>query len=97
MKGLWVGFGWKHQKEHFCRSILESIAYEYKRFTDIFKKKVSIADGSPIRSYGGGLRSCFWNQIKEDVLNRKIQILVRNDLITLVVTIIESVSVGIIF
>ena len=94
MRGLWVGFKWKHKKEHFYRSILESIVFEYKRFIEKLNRSFFLEASTPVRSCGGGSKSRVWNQIKADILNRKIQILERNDLSTLGSAIVGGVGVG---
>ncbi len=64
-KGLFYGFRLHHQKDHFIRALLESIAYMLKSILEAFKEKgLRINE---IRSFGGGSRSRLWNQIKADV------------------------------
>lgn len=69
MKGLWIGFNWKHKKGHFYRAILESIAYEYYYYRSIMKDIFQDMKFSEVRCVGGGSKSRIWNQIKADVLN----------------------------
>jgi len=94
MRGLWVGFNWKHRKEHFYRSILESIVFEYKRYIEKLNKSFFLEANTPVRSCGGGSKSRVWNHIKADILNRKIQTLERNDLSTLGSAIVGGIGVG---
>lgn len=68
IKGSWIGFSWNHEKPHFYRAILESIAYEYNYYFQIIKKLFPEMSFSKIRGVGGGSSSDFWNQIKADVL-----------------------------
>lgn len=66
LRGAWYGFSWGHHKGHFFRSILESIAYEYRFYLELMKS-LGI-DVKEVRTFGGGSRSKLWNQIKSDVL-----------------------------
>jgi len=68
VKGTWIGFSWSHKKAHFYRSILESIAYEYRYYFRIIKELFPETDYSEVRVIGGGSKSNLWNQIKADVL-----------------------------
>ena len=68
IKGDWFGFSWKHTKAHFYRSILESIAFEYKYYFEIIKRLFPETEFKEVRVLGGGSNSDLWNQIKADVL-----------------------------
>jgi len=68
LRGLWLGFTWSHRKEHFYRSLLESVAYEYAYYLDVEKSLLPDLEFKEARVIGGGSRSDFWNQIKADVL-----------------------------
>ncbi|MFW6381379.1 MAG: FGGY-family carbohydrate kinase [Bacillota bacterium] len=68
VKGNWTGFSWSHEKGHFYRSILESIAYEYRYYLKIIKNLFPETPFSEVRVIGGGSKSDLWNQIKADVL-----------------------------
>ena len=68
IKGSWVGFSWNHEKAHFYRAILESIAYEYRYYFKILKKLFPEVKFSHIRGVGGGSRCDLWNQMKADIL-----------------------------
>lgn len=94
MHGAWVGISWEHKREHFYRSLLESIAYEYYKYIEIGRELLGIADKAPVRSCGGGSKSKLWCKIKADVLNRKIKILEQNDSTTMGTAIIGSVGAG---
>lgn len=64
-RGAWLGINWTHKNTHFYRAILESVAFEYKRYIFSFK---NIVDIEKIYVFGGGSLSSTWNQIKADVL-----------------------------
>lgn len=68
LRGLWMGFSWNHRIEHFYRSILEAIAYEYALYLEIQRKLQPDHQFEEVRVIGGGARSKVWNQIKADVL-----------------------------
>ena len=40
MRGAWIGFSWGHSQAHFCRALLESIAYEYAFYLGILKDQL---------------------------------------------------------
>ncbi len=68
MRGSWLGFSFSHSQEHFYRSILESVAYEYAFYLNILKDLILDLNLTEARVIGGGARSSLWNQIKADVL-----------------------------
>ncbi|MBN1319123.1 MAG: FGGY-family carbohydrate kinase [Anaerolineales bacterium] len=69
-KGVFYGFTLRHEKPHFIRAILESIACTVKRNIDVLEE-MGIQIGE-IRCLGGGSRSKLWNQIKADVTGRPV-------------------------
>jgi xylulokinase len=68
LRGLWMGFSWNHRKEHFYRSLLESIAFEYAFYLKIQRELQPEQPFEEVRVIGGGAKSRVWNQIKADVL-----------------------------
>ncbi|HUX20116.1 MAG TPA: FGGY family carbohydrate kinase [Spirochaetia bacterium] len=80
MRGAWVGFTWRHTKDHFFRAILESIAYEYGLYLQVIRDLVPGVEFSEARVVGGGARGALWNQIKADVLDVPYRRLVRREL-----------------
>lgn len=68
LRGLWIGFSWNHRKEHFYRSLLEGIAFEYSLYLEIQRKLQPDQQFKEVRVIGGGARSKVWNQIKADIL-----------------------------
>jgi xylulokinase len=68
MRGAWIGFSFSHNRGHFYRAILESVAYEYAYYLQILKDLIPKLNLTEARAIGGGSRSGVWNQIKADVL-----------------------------
>jgi xylulokinase len=68
IRGVWVGFSWKHTKGHLYRSILESIAFEYNHYLKILRELLSNIRIGEVRGIGGGSKSRIWCQIKADIL-----------------------------
>jgi xylulokinase len=82
VRGLWIGFGWGHRKEHIYRAILESVAYEYNLYLARLRELMPHTQLGEVRVMGGGARSQLWNKIKSDVLGVPYQKLTREDLAT---------------
>jgi xylulokinase len=72
-RGLWQGFSFSHKKEHFYRSILEGIAYEYATYLDRVRTLHPDLELLNVRGVGGGSQSSLWNQIKSSVLGLPYQ------------------------
>ena len=92
-RGVFCGFTLAHQKSHFIRAILESVAFMLRRNLD-----VAIGAGieaHEIRTSGGGARSKLWNQIKADVCNIPVVSLLSEEAALLGDAILGGVAVGI--
>ena len=94
-RGLWIGFGWGHRKEHLYRAILESVAYEYAFYMARMRELSPHADFHEVRVMSGCGRSRLWNQIKCDVLGVPYCKLGRQDLATWGSALIAGHAVGI--
>jgi xylulokinase len=94
MRGAWVGFSWKHTQAHFCRAVLESIAFEYAYYLGILRDLVPDLELIESRVIGGGARSPIWNQIKADVLGVPYQALKRSEFATWGCALIAGYAVG---
>ncbi|MCS7134199.1 MAG: FGGY family carbohydrate kinase [Candidatus Caldarchaeum sp.] len=79
IRGLWLGFTWRHTTAHLYRSILESIAYEYNHYLTILRQLLQNVAINEVRGIGGGSRSKIWNQIKADVLGTSYVLLNREE------------------
>ena len=95
VRGLWLGFGWGHHKEHLYRSILESVAYEYSLYLGRMRELLPELRLREVRVMGGGGRSGLWNQIKSSVLGIPYGRLPRQDLATWGSALIAGHAVGI--
>jgi xylulokinase len=94
MRGAWVGFSWKHTQSHFCRAVLESVAFEYAYYLSILRDLVPDLALIEARVIGGGARSPVWNQIKADVLGVPYQPLKRAEFATWGCALIAGYAVG---
>ena len=75
--GTWLGMTMATGMGTLWRSMLESIAYEYADFLDVFA-----ANGAPVGevlAVGGGARSAIWNQIKADAVGLPWRVPSRQD------------------
>lgn len=69
-RGAWVGLTLGHDRRHLLRSLLEGVAFSFRAMQDWLEDS-----GAPVvdvRCVGGQAHSDLWNQLKADVLNRKL-------------------------
>jgi xylulokinase len=64
-RGVFSGFTLGHEKGHFVRAILESVAFMLRRNLELLA--AAGAGAAEVHSHGGGARSALWCQIKADV------------------------------
>ena len=95
VRGAWIGFTWTHQRPHFYRAILESIAYDYAQALDVVREYIPDAQFNEVRVIGGGASSDLWNQIKADVMGVPYVRLQREDIAALGCAIMGGHAVGI--
>ena len=69
-RGIFFGITHGHRKGHFVRAILEGIAFQYFGAIQILRELG--LDPKEISHVSGATRNTLLNQIKADVLNRKI-------------------------
>lgn len=75
--GSWLGMTVNTRSATLWRAMLESIAFEYADFLDIFSQNyISV---SSVLATGGGARSALWNQIKADAIGISWQVPSRDD------------------
>ncbi|MGB4609797.1 MAG: FGGY family carbohydrate kinase [Saccharofermentanales bacterium] len=92
--GSWVGIQWDHRKEHFYRSILESVAYSYRYILESIKTNLNIDNIEEIRVFGGGSGDEIWNQMKVDVLKTPYLLLEQQECSLLGSAIIAGYAIG---
>jgi len=95
IRGLWLGFTWKHGKAHFYRALLEGVAYEYAYYLGIEKSLFPNLEFKEARVIGGGSTSDVWNRIKADVLNLAYVQLNRQEYAVLGSAILAGYAVGV--
>ena len=94
IRGLFIGHTWAHNKYHFYRSILESIAYDHYMSRTIIQELVPELDLQAVTTFGSGAHSRFWMQLKADVLQLPYQSLFRSDVATLGSALLAGCAVG---
>jgi xylulokinase len=94
-RGIWFGITWTHKREHFYRSILESIAYDQYLSFQSLQATYPESEVSEIMAYGGGSQSALWNQIKADVMGVPYVCLGREDLAAVGNAILAGYALGI--
>ncbi len=71
-RGAFVGISFKHERDHFVRALVESIAFMLRENLDLLKGLSIPVRG--VRSLGGAAKSDVWLKIKADVLNMPIEV-----------------------
>ncbi len=94
VRGVWAGFSWGHDRRHFYRSMLESVAYEYYYYLNIEKILFPEVNFKEVRVIGGGAKSEVFNQIKANVLGIPYIQLTREEVGTLGSAIIAGYAAG---
>ena len=94
IRGLFIGHTWAHNKYHFYRSILESIAYDHFITKGIIQELVPELDLQAVTALGSGANSRFWMKLKADVLQVPYQNLFRSDLATLGSALLAGCAIG---
>jgi len=72
-RGAIVGLCLDHTSAHFVRAIMEGLAYEVRRSTNLLRKATG-EDVAEVLMYGGSSKSSTWNQIFADVLGLKVTV-----------------------
>jgi sugar (pentulose or hexulose) kinase len=92
-RGSFTGFTLSHNRSHFARAVLESVAFLLKHNLE-FVEQAGV-EVKEIRSTGGGTRSSLWNQIKANVNNLPVVTLVNEETALLGNAILAGVASGI--
>lgn len=90
--GTWLGMTAGTNVATLWRSMLESIAFEYADFLDVFAANGIGVD--EVLAVGGGARSAVWNQIKADVVGATWRVPSRQDGAILANAALAALGVG---
>ena len=90
-RGLFFGIDLNSKKEHFCRSIYESIGFILKE-SILTLESITSSKIDSVLSVGGGSKSSFLSQTKSDILNKKIIVTKNKEVGCLGVTILSAVA-----
>jgi len=91
--GAFMGITLKHEKGHFIRAIMESVAFIVRRNVDVIEPLgIQI---ERVRALGGGANSAVWKQIEADVLGRPVVTMKHGDAGALGAAILGGVGTGI--
>jgi len=91
-RGVFFGFTLYHQKPHFIRAVLESVAFMLRRNLELIVH-AGVKAGE-LRATGGGAASQLWRQIKADVCQLPVITLQNNDTAVLGDAILAGVAIG---
>lgn len=72
LKGMWMGFDWTHQAEHFYRALLESYAYDLALTIDSVEEAYPELFTERLVMTGGGAKSPLWAQMIADVTGKTV-------------------------
>lgn len=90
--GTWLGMSAATGVDALWRSMLESIAYEYGDFLDVFAANGAAV--TEVLAVGGGAGSPLWNQIKADVIGKPWRVPSRGDGAILADAAVAALGVG---
>lgn len=90
VKGVFYGLELKHERAHFIRAVMESVAYNIKTFVEYLN-----VNANEIRSMGGGANSKLWCEIKASVLDKNVVTLKQNETACLGSAMFAGVAIGV--
>jgi len=70
-RGAFLGISASHARKDFTRAVYESIAFAIRHTLEVSESAAGFT-AADLVICGGGSRSHFWNQMKADVLQRKV-------------------------
>jgi xylulokinase len=94
VRGSWLHMSWSHTRGHMFRSIMESIGYEYKFYTNTLKELSNEFNLTTIYGVGGGAKSLLFNEIKASMLNCNYMPMDRPDSATLACAVMAGYGIG---
>lgn len=71
LRASFFGISSSHSYAHFCRSVLEGVAFSLREGLDSVRS-LGLLPSEPLRIIGGGSRSSLWTQIVSDVLQVRL-------------------------
>lgn len=96
LKGAYLGLDFKHTRGHMFRSVMESIAYEYKYYLSILRSLYPNDNFDRMLTIGGGAKAPLFNQIKADVLGVDVTTFETGETALLGSAVIAATGVGMI-
>lgn len=93
VRGAFLGIGDFHDRRHFSRAVYESAAFAVRHVLEICEE-ISGQTVAEVVVCGGGARSGFWNQIKADILQKRIRPLETEASACLGATLLAAVGLG---
>lgn len=71
-RGVFFGISGEHSTEHFCRAVLEGVAFSARHLLEEIEKAAGYT-AKNVRISGGGSKSDLNCQIRADILNKEIE------------------------
>lgn len=78
LRASFFGISSNHTYAHFCRSVMEGVAYSLKEGLDSLHS-LNLHAQEPLKIIGGGSRSTLWSQIVSDVLGVSLLCVLTDD------------------
>ncbi len=69
--GTFIGLRTSHDSAHLARAVLEGVAFSLRQIMELVARNAPVVT-EPLIVSGGAARARLWNQIKADVLGRKV-------------------------
>jgi len=92
LRGGFIGLSLDHNIGHITRAIFEGVALYLRKMLESFEER-GFKIGN-IRVSGGGANSSLWNQIKADVLNKKLLVLKSKETAALGAAMLAATALG---
>jgi len=92
-RGVFFGVSSEHSRAHFCRAVLEGVAFALRSILDVFRETFAIDE---MRVIGGGANNEVWKRIIADICGVRLEACRDSDSITsLGVALAAAVGAGI--
>ncbi|WP_302417803.1 xylulokinase [Blautia marasmi] len=95
LKGLFMGFDWSHDTEHFYRALLESFSYDFSLALERVDRLYPEYSWDTVKMIGGGAKSALWPAMAADITGKKHGTLDRGDVSMWGACILAGNAVGI--